>query len=452
MNGQIAFVSDRDPLGSGNTQVFVMGSGGENPTNLSTNPENEEGPAFSADGSLIAYVGEKDFEEDRFPGEDLYVMRADGTEKRRLTRSDADESQPAFSPDGGRLAFTSFVDGSRGNQIHLAAADGSGETTLLAAPPGEFVGYSDPSWSPDGSRIAFTRSATAGTDVWVIDLTTGLQTPITTGPASESEPDWSPDGSRIVYVADPPGSAGADIWSMNATGGGNVQLTAHPFDETEPVYSPDGTDIAYTRRRNQGGGQAIVTYPGDIYVMAATGGGEHSLSAGVFTGYLNDEASDDDEPSWQASGRAAAGSPPAYRSEIGVPSLVRIPVVGRSEGARASRTRAPRIRFRLNKRASAKLAIERVRRGRKVGRGKNRRCVPSRRRVPRGRRCVTSSLRGWLVRKARRGKNAIRFNGRLGRRALRPGLYRIRAGAVDRRANPARHRRSRTFRVVRSRR
>jgi hypothetical protein len=54
-NGNIAFVSDRDPLGTGNAQVFVMGPQGENPTNLSTDNSNEVGPTFSPDGSRIAF-------------------------------------------------------------------------------------------------------------------------------------------------------------------------------------------------------------------------------------------------------------------------------------------------------------------------------------------------------------------------------------------------------------
>ncbi len=236
-NGHIAFVSDRDPLGTGNTQVFVMGTNGENPTNLSTNSENEEGPAFSADGSMIAYVAERDFEVDPFPGEDLYVMRADGTGKRRLTRSEVDESQPAFSPDGSRLAFTSLKNGSFGTEIHLINLDGSGESTLLAPSGGSFISYSDPGLVPRRDGIAYTRSEGSGTDVWVIDLLTGIQTRLTEGADGGREPDWSPDGSRIVYATIPSGGAAPDVWSMSADGSAKARLTASAFEDAGPVYS-----------------------------------------------------------------------------------------------------------------------------------------------------------------------------------------------------------------------
>ena len=450
-NGRIAFVSDRDPLGTGNAQVFVMGANGENPTNLSTNPENEEGPAFSPDGTLIAYVSERDFEIDPFPGEDIYVMRADGTEKRRLTRDEVEESQPTFSPDGTSLAFTSFKNGSFGEEIHLINVDGSGESTLLAPSGGVFVSYSDPAWSPDGTRIAFTRSDDSGTNVWVIDLLTGIQTQLTEGALGGQEPDFSPDGSRIVYAAGPPTEPEAlDIWSMSADGSDKTRLTASAFEDAEPAFSPEGNQIAFTRRRAQGESQAIYYYPGDVYVMNADGSAKHSLTAGVFTGYLLDEPSSDEQPSWQPLPAGASAVPPEYRGQIAVPPVVRL--AARSREATASQTHRTRIRFRLSRRASAKLAIERVRRGRKVGRGARRHCEPAKRKVAKRRRCAVAKLKGWLVRRGRRGRNAVAFNGRLGHRALPAGRYRIRAGAVDRRASPARHKHSRVFRIVSRRR
>lgn len=55
-----------------------------------------------------------------------------------------------------------------------------------------------------------------------------------------------------------------------------------------------------------------------------------------------------------------------------------------------------------------------------------------------------------LRRQGRRGLNRLRFTGRIGRRALRPGRYRLLVRATDAAGNRSKLRR-RGFRVVRSR-
>src|SRR5579863_3075729 len=66
---------------------------------------------------------------------------------------------------------------------------------------------SDPQIRKDGTQLAYTRIANdIMTDdqlqsLWLIDTSTGAQTPLTAGPGSYSSPRWSPDGSRIAYLS-----------------------------------------------------------------------------------------------------------------------------------------------------------------------------------------------------------------------------------------------------------
>jgi hypothetical protein len=101
--------------------------------------------------------------------------------------------------------------------------------------------------------------------------------------------------------------------------------------------------------------------------------------------------------------------------------------------------------FRLSEAATARIAIDRARTGRRVGR----RCRAATRALRHRPRCTRFVRRGALVRpNLRPGAQRVAFSGRLRGRALRAGAYRAAIWATDRAGN-----RSRTvhvtFRVVR---
>lgn len=100
----------------------------------------------------------------------------------------------------------------------------------------------------------------------------------------------------------------------------------------------------------------------------------------------------------------------------------------RKPGARRRAAVGTRIRFRLTGDArSVRLRVERRVGGRRAGR----RCVAPKPRLRSRKRCVRFVKRGTLVRRdLKAGKQRIAFSGRIGRRALRPGRYRLTAIAV----------------------
>ena len=226
--GKIAFASSRD----GNLEIYVMNVDGTNQTRLTDSPDREVMPAWSPDGTRIAYVtriGEGNW--------DIYVMDADGSNQTRLTFNLRIEQFPAWSPDSTRIAYV--VDFGAEASIFVMNADGSNQLNLTHNASKDH----SPAWSPDGTRIAFSSPRIdANFDVWVMNADGTNPTRLTSGTGDEGMAAWSTDGTKIAFVTresrhypDDPGG----IFVMNADGSGTVRLTTDDFEAEVRSSSPD---------------------------------------------------------------------------------------------------------------------------------------------------------------------------------------------------------------------
>src|SRR5262249_35166099 len=63
--------------------------------------------------------------------------------------------------------------------------------------------YQDVALSRDGKRAAATRMlSTAGTDIWLVDVTSGVPSQFTFDPVQDLAPVWSPDDGTLVFASD----------------------------------------------------------------------------------------------------------------------------------------------------------------------------------------------------------------------------------------------------------
>jgi Tol biopolymer transport system component len=199
-------------------------------------------PVLSPDGKQIAFAALGD----------IYVMPVGGKPV-NLTRDAALDTEPAWSPDGTQLAYSSDKDS---EHLQLWIRDmKSGHsrrlTDLTTQPQGA-------AWSPDGRRIAFFNvdGMWRVAQMSVIDVASGKVTKVHDTLPQPGAPAWSPDGKRLAIAGIAPMTkrfreGTNQILTMSSTSlNDDTWFAPQPLMSIDsrggcgPAWSPDGTKMA----------------------------------------------------------------------------------------------------------------------------------------------------------------------------------------------------------------
>ncbi len=197
-------------------------------TLLTPGAHDEQLPAWSPDGRLIAYVTKRGEDPDRHLNYDIYVIEPKaGAPERQLTTfpgSDLDpywETRPAWSPDSTRIAY---LRSGEDKWIYyapwqLAIVEVATGAARMPAPIDRSV--TKPRWAADGNSVYALIEHSRVTHLSRIGLADGKVTALTEGPRFDYDLDVARDG-RIVVLG------GGDLhpYAISAVEAGGLRALA----------------------------------------------------------------------------------------------------------------------------------------------------------------------------------------------------------------------------------
>lgn len=178
----------------------------------------------------------------------IFLLDFTTGEERILDTGDLEATSPAFSPDGTLIAFEGYPPGAQTSSDVYVVPVAGGTPVNVSQGTAYNAG---PAWSPDGQTLYFVSNRTGRYDLWKVPAAGGASTQLTTASRILGRPAPTPDGTGVAFARPAAGAAVTEVVILDVSSGpsaGTVRVVTSQLD-SEPTFHRTGAQLVVTSQR-----------------------------------------------------------------------------------------------------------------------------------------------------------------------------------------------------------